>query len=157
MPNIAYTALTSDLVVYVGRDAPMDDADCQAYVRWIDELVPRVKASGGVLKFFVVVDDSSPQAKHRAAIAKATQNVETRTAVVTSSTLAQFVITAFGWLNVAAKGFAPTNVVAAGKYLDLTPELLSSAVSAALELAPRVAGCRALDVANDVLRRAANG
>lgn len=145
MATLAFRAIEDDLVVYVGGDAPPDNAEWQAYVRHVEESARRASTKTHLYKFFVFVDDSSPNAAQRAAVLKAAAGMQVRSAIVTSSMVARKVITAFGWLGAPMRGFAPLDLRAAAGYLELPLERLPTVIRTARFLARNVGRVRAVE------------
>jgi hypothetical protein len=150
MATLAFRTIEEDLVVYVGADAPPDNAEWQTYVDDVAEAWQRWRSireqKGRVFKFFVFVDDSSPNAAQRAAVWKAIGGPHGhRSAVVTSSLIARKIITAFGWLGAPMRGFSPRELGAAAAYLDLGLDRLPSVIRTARVLARSVGSVRVLD------------
>lgn len=156
MSTIAYSLVGEDVVLFLAGKAPPTDADWRGYALTITELVERVRAKNGSIKFLVIADEGGPNPKQRAAIVDILRGVTTKTAVVSNSIIARNLITAFGWLNFSIKGFAPSALRAAAAYLGLSREQLMEALSTAVSLAPHVGGVHCLELAtreSDVANR----
>ena len=59
--------------------------------------------------------------------------------------MARNLITAFGWLNLAVRGFAPNALDDVGEYLQLPAGRISEAMVAAASMAPSIGGVRCVD------------
>ncbi len=98
------------------KDAPTE-LDWRDVLSWTRERC----AQPGIAKFLVVTDGGAPNARQRNEFAKAVEGHETRTAVITGSTIARSVITAMQWFTPGIRGFAPLNINDALAYLDVAP------------------------------------
>ncbi len=152
MATMAYSVVGDDVVVFVAGVAEPPAAEWQDYQRRIDPLARRIRSNNGTIRFLVIADEGGPNAKQRAAIADMLHGIPTRTAVVSNSMMIRRMITAFGWLNFAMKGFAPGQITAAGAYLDLSGEQLEAVVGRAATLAQSIGGVRCVDAAVAALR-----
>ena len=150
--TMAYSVVGQDLLVFVAGIAEPTAAEWLEYQRRIEPLVRRIRSDGGTIKFLVIADEGGPNAKQRAAIADMLHGITTRTAVVSNSMIARRMITAFGWLNFAMKGFAPNQVAAAGAYLDLSTEQLQTVVARAAALAQSIGGVRCVVAAVEAMK-----
>jgi hypothetical protein len=152
MATLAFRAIEDDLLVYVGGDAAPDNAEWQTYVEHAAEVERRSRSSKArVFKFFVFVDDSSPNAAQRAAVWKAIGGAHGhRSAIVTSSLIARKIITAFGWLGAPMRGFSPRELSAAAAYLELPVDRLPAVIRTARVLARSVGGVRTIEEIPDV-------
>jgi hypothetical protein len=146
MATIAYTLLGDDLVLFLAANGTPSDAEWRGYSQMITGLAQQLRSKNGSIKFLVIADEGGPNAKQRAAIVDTLRGLTTRTAVVSNSVIARNLITAFGWLNFAIKGFAPSGMRAAAAYLDLSREQLVEVVTTAVSLAPNVGGVRCLEL-----------
>ena len=151
MVTLAFRALEEDLVVYVAGDAAPDQAEWQAYVQHAEDVAQRWRGKSTLYKYFVFVDDGAPNATQRAAVWQALKGTPSRAAIVTTGLVARKIVTAFGWMGAPMRGFAPRDLEAAAKYLELSPERLPGVVAIARTLASAVGGVRAVAaLADDV-------
>jgi hypothetical protein len=147
MATMAYSLLDGDLVILVcGRQAP-SQSEWRAYAGSVKDMGPHLRGTGRSIKFIVFADEAGPDATQRAFLVEALQGLTTRTAVISDSLVARCTITAFGWLSLSIKGFAPTQLSAAATYLALSNEQLSDVISRAPSLAPKVGGSRCVELA----------
>jgi len=147
MATMAYSVVGDDVLVFVAGVAEPTPAEWSEYKRHIDPLARRVRSKHGTIRFLVIADEGGPNAKQRAAIADMLKGIPTRTAVVSNSMMIRRMITAFGWLNFAMKGFAPSQIAAAGAYLDLPSDQLKAVIGRATELAQKIGGVRCVEAA----------
>jgi hypothetical protein len=144
MRTLVYCAPADDLVVFVGGDAvSLSNDEWAEYVHFVERSIPPRQAPNALHRF-LVFGDVGPDAKQRAALVAVMSSARTRTAVFSLNVIARNLITAFGWVGVPTRGFAPTNATDAGSYLELAPARLRAAVAVAVTLAPQVGGARSL-------------
>jgi hypothetical protein len=134
------------MILVCGRQAP-SQSEWRAYVGSVEDMGSRSRGTGTSIKFIVFADEAAPDAKQRAFLVEALRGITSRTAVISDSMVARCTITAFGWLNLSMKGFAPTQLSAAATYLALPNEQLSDVISRAASLAPKVGGARCVELA----------
>lgn len=152
MASMAYSVVGDDVVVFVAGVAEPSAAEWQEYQRRMEPLARRARSNHGSIRFLVIADEGGPNAKQRAVIADLLRGVPTRTGVVSNSMMVRRMITAFGWLNLAMKGFAPSQITAAGAYLDLSRAQLDAVIKSAAELAQAIGGVRCVDASVAALR-----
>lgn len=135
MQTIAYSLLDEGFVVFVSGKANIDDTEWQAYVRFVAELSHTARLDGRAFKVIVFAAEGAPNAKQRAAIADAQRDVTSRTATITASPIARYVLTAFGWLGFPIRGFSTADFDGAARYLKLTTAQRAAALAEAAVLA----------------------
>ena len=145
MATIAYRLMGDDLMLFVCGDASPSDSEWQEYLRFMEGLAQRSRASRTALKTLVFADDGGLNPKQRASVVEVLRGVTTRTAVVSTSVLARNLITAFGWLNFAVRGFSPNHLDDVSKYLELPADRMREVMAAAAAMAPSIGGVRCLD------------
>jgi hypothetical protein len=145
MATIAYRLVGDDLMLFVCGDASPSDSEWQEYIRFMEELTRRMRTSSNALKLLVFADNGGLTPKQRASVVEVLRGVSTRTAVVSTSMVARNLITAFGWLNFAVRGFAPNQLDQISEYLDLPAGHISEVMAAAASMAPSIGGVRCVD------------
>ena len=147
MLTMTYGAVGDDLVVAVCGREPLSVADWSELERCVEDLLRPLRPARRAIKILVFTDEGAPNARQRASIVGLLRGATARVAVVTSSVIARNVVTAFGWLRMPMKGFAPTQVSSVAPYLELSNEQLDQALSQAAALAPRIGRVECVEVA----------
>ena len=88
--TLAFKPLASDLMLAVGGHTAWSELDWQPYASALGEQLRAFRAHGGCFITLIFVDDYGPNAKQRTQIAQLMQGLESKTAVLTDSKLADY-------------------------------------------------------------------
>jgi hypothetical protein len=138
MSTIAYAMMNHPVIVFISGDVNWADAEVQEYARYLEPFVKEAKAAGLPFKVLALGGKNGPSVTQRATIAAATANVNSQTAVVTEASVTRFLITAFSWLGLSIRAYAPSDIFAAASYLDMTIGQLDAALSMGSVLAKQL-------------------
>ncbi len=118
MPNMTFKFLPSasggGLMLVAHTPRPPRDAEWEPYY---EEMV---KHDPGQLLHLVFTDGGGPSAAQRKRVNEYLQGRASRASVITTSTMVRGVVTALGWFNSQIKTYAPKDLEAALKHLDMS-------------------------------------
>lgn len=151
METLAFRALADDLIVCVGGDQRWSNEDWQGYLKLLRELLPALRERDRPLRVFVFAGEAAPDAKQRGELKAVFGRTRQQTATVTSSKLAQYIITALSWAGLPGRAFSPEQARSAAAHLGLSASELHEARATAHALAARVGGSACVDAALRVM------
>jgi hypothetical protein len=105
----------------VVRDVEPTDAAWERYIE-----LCRLR-SGQDLRVLAESYKTGPNAKQRKALAVATADIDYHAAILTDSIVTRGIVTAFAWMGMKQRAFAPNHLAEAGNYLQLEPDELEIA------------------------------
>ncbi len=141
--NSAFQLVNNSFGLWVAANNNPTDDEWNDYLNTMIGLA-RLMPAGQRFRIVAISDGSGPNAKQRAEVQKRSQDLLIRTAVVSTSTIARNLVTAFGWMKQDMRGFSPDDPAKAMAYLGVDAATWDQAIMMAVALEPKVGQVTAL-------------